>query len=98
MIFFYFWEGVDPCGLEVGVGELDPPPPSAPPATTYYITQLGGGADFSVPSLILVALYNVAINEKGLKRLTSQPDIMDILGWILKGTRFLNLIHIDGSM
>ncbi|ESP04797.1 hypothetical protein LOTGIDRAFT_229909 [Lottia gigantea] len=35
-------------------------------------------------NLILMCLYNISINQKGLKYLTSKPDIMSLLTWHLQ--------------
>jgi len=36
-------------------------------------------------SLLLMSLYNISINQKGLKFLTSRPDLMRVLVWLLQG-------------
>ena len=37
------------------------------------------------PSLILMALYNLSINQKGLQHICSRPDTLAVLAWILQG-------------
>jgi len=36
-------------------------------------------------SLILMTLYNVSINKKGLKYISAKPGILGVLAWLLQG-------------
>ena len=54
---------------------------------------------FASNSLILMSLYNVSINKKGLKYISAKPGILGLLTWLLQGTNSLlgNIFTTTGN-
>ncbi|KAL5003962.1 hypothetical protein ScPMuIL_017418 [Solemya velum] len=53
---------------------------------TYFtaLLEAPNGKSAKLKNLILMALYNVSINQKGIRYISSRPGIISMLSWLLK--------------